>query len=81
MQYFDTGSSFQFVLSSLLFMFSIPAPFFGILIQGAPLGMLRLPLWCGGLAGAFRLFLRVLGAKWVWMVVWVVAGGGLETNF
>jgi hypothetical protein len=30
--------------------------------------LLRPLLWCGGLAGAFRLFLRDLGAKWGWML-------------
>ncbi|MCL7414530.1 MAG: hypothetical protein M8349_00495 [ANME-2 cluster archaeon] len=28
------------------------------------------------LAGAFRFFLRALGAKWGWMPGWVVGGGG-----
>jgi len=46
------------------------------LCPGARLDLLRLPLWCGGLAGAFRLFRRALGAKWGWMLGWVVAGGG-----
>ena len=26
----------------------IPAALLGSLLQGAPLGLLRLPLWCGG---------------------------------
>ncbi len=32
-----------------------------------------------GLAGAFRLFWRALGAKWGWMLGWVVAIVGLQS--
>jgi len=38
--------------------------------QGAGLDLLRPVLWCG-MAGAFRFFLRALGAKWGWMLGWV----------
>ena len=31
-------------------------------------------------AGAFLLFLRALGAKWGWMLRWMVAGGGSALN-
>ncbi|MDF1532872.1 MAG: hypothetical protein P1P72_11255, partial [ANME-2 cluster archaeon] len=55
----------------------LPPPF-GSLCPGARPDLLRLPLWCGGLAGAFRFFLRVLGAKWGLMLGWVVGGRGLE---
>jgi len=33
--------------------FPFPAAPFGSLMQGAPLGMLRLPLWCGGWQALF----------------------------
>ena len=34
-----------------------------------------------GLAGAFRFFLRALGAKWGWMLGWLVGGGGTKLIF
>jgi len=34
-----------------------------------------------GLAGAFRLFRRALGAKWGWMLGWVVGSGGLRMKY
>ena len=49
----------HFQLSTLCFQFSL-RHFSPSLIQGAPLGMLRPSLWCGGLAGAFRLFCGLL---------------------
>ncbi|MBW6518349.1 MAG: hypothetical protein K0A89_07590 [ANME-2 cluster archaeon] len=48
----------------------IPATPFRFTHQGARPDMLRPPLWCGGLAGAFRFFLQALGAKWGWMLGW-----------
>ncbi|MDF1557827.1 MAG: hypothetical protein P1P80_06575 [ANME-2 cluster archaeon] len=41
----------------------IPAAPFGSLIRVPPPALLRPFLWCGGLAGAFRFFLRALGAR------------------
>ncbi|MCG7849760.1 MAG: hypothetical protein MIO93_11370, partial [ANME-2 cluster archaeon] len=50
----DTNSEFVRVrFEFVVIYFSIPAPPFGSLIQGAPPGMLRPPLWCGGWQALF----------------------------
>ncbi|MDF1531749.1 MAG: hypothetical protein P1P72_05445 [ANME-2 cluster archaeon] len=46
----------------------ISTSLFRFTIQGAPLDLIPPALVGGGLAGAFRLFLRVLDVKWGWML-------------